>query len=48
MRWTSLALPDPFLTLAQGRTLLRFIDAQRLSEVRRKVASGQQQAQEED
>jgi Family of unknown function (DUF5372) len=43
VRWTSLAPPDPFLTMAQGRTLLRFLDAQRLSEVLRKVASGQQE-----
>lgn len=43
VQWTSLAPPDPFLAIAQGRTLLRFIDAQRLSEVLRKVASGQQE-----
>jgi hypothetical protein len=43
VQWTSLAPPDPFLTIAQGRALLRFIDAQRLSEVLRKVASAQQE-----
>ena len=43
VRWTSLAAPDPFLLLAQGRTLLRFIDAQRLYEVLRAAASGQQE-----
>jgi len=48
VRWTSLALPDPFLLMAQGRTLLRFIDAQRLYEVLRAAASGQQEQEEED
>jgi hypothetical protein len=47
VRWTSLALPDPFLAMAQGRTLLRFIDAQRLSEMLRAVASGQQEQGED-
>jgi len=48
VRWTNLALPDPFLLIAQGRTLLRFIDAQRLSEVLRAAAAGQQDEEEED
>jgi hypothetical protein len=48
VQWTSLALPDPFLMIAQGRTLLRFLDAQRLSEVLSKVASGQQEEEEKE
>jgi hypothetical protein len=43
VRWTTLASPDPFLTIAQGRTLLRFLDAQRLCEVLRAAASRPQE-----
>jgi hypothetical protein len=36
--WTSLAPPDPFLVLAQERTILRFIDLQQLMQLLREVA----------
>ena len=43
VRWTSLAPPDPFLTIGQGRTLLRFMDAQRLYQALREAAARLQQ-----
>ena len=46
--WTSLAPPDPFLVLAQGRALLRFIDAQRLYETLRAAAAGHSRQQQEE
>jgi hypothetical protein len=33
MAWTSLALPDPFLVVADGKAVLRFVDAQHLNRV---------------
>ncbi len=33
--WTSLALPDPFLVVADGKAVLRFVDVQRLAQVLR-------------
>jgi len=41
LQWTSLAPSDPFLTIAQGRTLLRFIDVQRLLEALGEVSPRQ-------
>ena len=37
--WTSLALPDPFLVVAAGQTVLRFSDLQQL---RQKQTHGQE------
>jgi Family of unknown function (DUF5372) len=33
--WTSLALPDPFLVVAAGKTVLRFSDVQHLAQLLR-------------
>jgi hypothetical protein len=33
LAWTSLALPDPFLVLAQGKAVLRFEDVEHLNQM---------------
>jgi hypothetical protein len=33
LAWTSLALPDPFLVVAAGRTVLRFEDIEPLNQI---------------
>src|SRR6266516_3588482 len=41
--WTSLALPDPFLVVAAGQTVLRFTDLQQLAQLlRQKQTHGQE------
>jgi hypothetical protein len=35
LAWTSLALPDPFLVVASGKAVLRFVDLQRLVQLLR-------------
>ncbi len=43
LAWTSLALPDPFLVVANGRAVLRFRDLQQLVELLRdQQISGQE------
>ncbi len=42
--WTSLALPDPFVVVAAGKTLLRFNDLQQLVQLlRQKQTHGQEE-----
>ena len=42
--WTSLALPDPFLVVAAGKTVLRFSDLQQLVQLlRQKQTHGQEE-----
>jgi len=35
LAWTSLALPDPFLVVASGKAMLRFVDLQQLVQLLR-------------
>jgi hypothetical protein len=37
LAWTSLALPDPFLVVAQGKAVLRFEDVQHLVQMLRDI-----------
>jgi hypothetical protein len=42
--WTSLALPDPFVVVATGKTVLRFSDVQQLAQLlRQKQAHGREE-----
>jgi hypothetical protein len=41
--WTSLALPDPFLVVAGGRTVLRLSDAQQLAQLLRQKQTPHQE-----
>ncbi|MBA3825050.1 MAG: hypothetical protein H0X24_14280 [Ktedonobacterales bacterium] len=45
LAWTNLAFPDPFLLVAQGQTVLRFIDLQHLVQMLRNT---QARAQEDE
>ncbi len=43
LAWTSLALPDPFLVVAAGQTVLRFSDLRQLTQLlRQKQTHGQE------
>jgi len=43
LAWTNLALPDPFLVVAAGKTVLRFVDLQCLVQLlRARPVSGQE------
>jgi hypothetical protein len=41
--WTSLALPDPFLVVAAGKTVLRFSDLQQLAQLLRQKQTHSQE-----
>ena len=44
LAWTNLALPDPFLVVAAGKTVLRFSDLQQLAQLlRQKQTHGQEE-----
>ena len=43
LAWTDLALPDPFLVVAEGKAVLRFSDVQELTQfLREKPTHGQE------
>ncbi len=41
--WTSLALPDPFLVVAAGKTVLRFSDLEQLAQLLRQKQTHSQE-----
>jgi len=43
MAWTTLALPDPFVVVAHGQTVLRFIDLQQLDQFLRTHSAQQEE-----
>jgi hypothetical protein len=43
MAWTTLALPDPFVVVAHGQTVLRFIDLQHLNQFLRTHSTQQEE-----
>ena len=44
LAWTNLALPDPFLVVAAGKTVLRFSDLEQLAQLlRQKQTHGQEE-----
>jgi hypothetical protein len=43
LAWTSLALPDPFLVVADGKTLLRFEDIQHLNQMLKTLPAHQKE-----
>jgi hypothetical protein len=45
LAWTSLALLDPFLVVADGRTVLRLSDAQQLAQLLRQKQTPHQEDQ---
>ncbi len=43
LAWTSLALPDPFLLVAAGRTVLRFEDIEHLNQMLKALPTHQKE-----
>jgi hypothetical protein len=43
LAWTSLALPDPFLVVAAGRTVLRFEDIEHLNQMLKALPTHQKE-----